>query len=246
VAARTDALKLGLHRAFRALGFDIAWSHHRGPEPPVSGTFAPHEQYFLVGKAENYFIHDGYKHRTEINYFNDTSCTDEWQREVYRFAREIFDAKGLSRVCDVGCGSAFKLLRCFADCDIVGFDVKTTCEWLRSRYPAYSWFELDFKTAPPVRGDLVIASDVIEHVLYPEELLSYILALDPKYIVLSTPDRNLLGAGTHDGPPRNPTHVREWSYAELQAYIGSHFKVLEHFISNGSQSTQCLLCAPRG
>lgn len=236
--------KRGLRKSFRALGYDVAWSLEIGPESRVFGTFPPHEQYFSTGKAENYFIHDGYKHRLEVSYFNDTGYTDEWQREVYRFAREVYDEKHLRKVSDVGCGSAFKLLRYFGNCDIVGFDVKATCEWLTKKYPGHSWIELDFKKPPPLQTDLVIAADVIEHLLYPEELLSYILALTPQYVIFSTPDRNLLNAGTHNGPPINPAHIREWSYAEFQAFIGSRFRILEHFISNTSQATQCLLCVP--
>jgi hypothetical protein len=239
-----DRLKRCLHKSFTIRGFDVGWDFYRLQLSRVSGTFPPHDQYFVTGKAENYFIHEGYKHRTEASYFDDTENTDEWQREVYRFAREVFDDRHLSKVCDIGCGSAFKLIRHFADCDIVGFDVPTTCDWLRKKYPGHSWIELDFKNPPTARVDLVIAADVIEHVLCPTELLSYILALNPQYVVFSTPDRNLFNAGTHDGPPRNPSHIREWSYAEFQAYIGSRFQVLEHFISNRSQATQCLLCAP--
>lgn len=232
--------KLSLRRWLCARGFDISRYH----ESRVSGTFPPYEQYLLTGKPENYFIHDGYKHRTEVSYFDDTGNADEWQREVYRFAREVFDERHLSNVCDIGCGSAFKLIRHFADSDIVGFDIRATCEWLRNKYPTHRWVELDFKNPPAIRADLVIAADVIEHVLYPDELLSYVLALHPQYVVFSTPDRNLLNHGTHDGPPLNSAHIREWSYAEFQAYVGSRFEVVEHFISNRQQGTQCLLCVP--
>lgn len=240
-----NRLKLALHRAFDVFGFDIVRVRRNGPEPPVTGTFPPHKEYFSIGLPENYFIRDGYRHRSEASYFDDTECTDQWQREVYRFAREVFDQKHLTTVCDIGCGSATKLVRYFAGCNIIGLDVPKTCEWLRRKYPNLSWMELDFKNAPSLRADLVIAADVIEHVLDPDELLEYIASLDPKYVVLSTPDRNLLGAGTHDGPPHNPTHIREWSFAEFEAYAGNRFQVLEHFISNRAQATQCLLCAPR-
>ena len=60
----------------------------------------------------------------------------------------------------------------------------------------------------------------------------------------STPDRNLLRVGTHDGPPANPAHVREWSFAEFHAYIAQSFRIEEHFISCAAQGTQCLLCTP--
>jgi hypothetical protein len=50
----------------------------------------------------------------------------------------------------------------------------------------------------------------------------------------------VLGFGTH-----NPAHFREWSFVEFEAYVRSHFDILEHFISNSAQATQCILCSPR-
>jgi len=237
---RTEVTKRIVRNSLRALGLEV----RRVRESRLSGTFPPHNQFLLTGTAQNYFIHDGYRHRAESAYFDDTVNTDSWQREVYRFAREVFDAENLTNVCDVGCGSAFKLLRYFNDCATIGFDVAPTCQWLRKKYPGHSWIDLDFAKPPALQSDLVITADVIEHVQCPDDLLSFVQALRPQYVVFSTPDRNLLNAGTHDGPPLNPAHVREWNYAEFQAYIKSRFKVLEHFISNAFQSTQCVLCSP--
>jgi len=240
-----DKLKTNLHRSFALLGFDIIRKRPEEPELPVTGTFPPHDEWLSLGQPEHYFIHDGYRHRSEAIYFADTQNTDQWQKEVYRFAREVFDQKHLTAVCDVGCGSAYKLITYFRGANVVGLDVAKTCEWLKTKYPRQTWMELDFKTTPQLSADLVIAADVIEHVLDPNELLSYIASLNPKYVVLSTPDRNLLRSGTHSGPPHNPAHIREWSFSQFEAYIGSRFHVLEHFVSNSAQATQCLLCAPR-
>lgn len=240
-----DSIKQVLHMSFRALGFDVVRTRQFGAGERITGTFPPHKEYWAVGQAANYFIHDGYQHRTEIKYYDDTALTEEWQLEVYRFAREVFDENQLAKVCDVGCGSAYKLIKFFGDCDFVGLDVNTTCTWLRRKYPHHRWLELNFANPPSIQADFVIASDVIEHVLNPNDLLSYIATLNPKYILFSTPDRNLFRLGTHDGPPKKPSHVREWSFAEFEAYIDSRFEVLEHFISNNQQSTQCLLCKPR-
>jgi hypothetical protein len=95
------------------------------------------------------------------------------------------------------------------------------------------------------RADLVIASDVIEHVPDPDALLQYILCIAPRSVILSTPDRNLLRLGTHNGPPLNPTHLREWSMAELHAYLSVFLEIDEHFISSAAQATQCVLARPR-
>ena len=38
---------------------------------------------------KTYFIKDGYQHRLDNKYFDDTENTDKWQREVYTFARDV-------------------------------------------------------------------------------------------------------------------------------------------------------------
>jgi hypothetical protein len=240
-----NKLKTNLHKSLGLVGFDIVRKRQEEAELPITGTFPPHGEWLSVGEAEHYYIHDGYRHRSESSYYDDTENTDMWQKEVYRFAREAFDQKRLTSVCDIGCGSASKLITYFRGTNFVGLDVAATCEWLKTKYPHLTWMELDFKTTPRLSADLVICADVIEHVLDPNELLSYIALLNPRYVVLSTPDRNLLRTGTHNGPPHNPAHIREWSFAQFEAYIGSLFRVLEHFISNSAQATQYLLCTTR-
>jgi hypothetical protein len=237
-----NKLKLLTHRSLRAFGFDIVRTN---PVGSIMGSFPPHTEYFSVGRPENYFIHDGYKHRTGAIYYDDTSNTNQWQMEVYKFAREVLDQKKLKYVCDIGCGSAYKLLKYFGDCNTVGLDVAKTCKWLRAKYSSREWVELDFSNVPALQADLVIAADVVEHLLYPDMMMNYISTLNPEFVVFSTPDRNLLVGGAHNGPPGNPAHIREWNFAEFGAYMASRFQVLDHFISNSRQSTQCALCAPR-
>ena len=136
----------------------------------------------------------------------------------------------------VGQGTSF--IKFLGDLKTVGVDVEQTCRWLRRKYPGRSWIEpsRDGNTAYPV--DLVIASDVIEHLVNPDELMASISGLGlRRFIILSTPDRNLLRAGTHDGPPGNPAHVREWSFVEFGVYVKEYFEIVEHFISCAPQAT---------
>jgi hypothetical protein len=244
LSENSKRLKLYAHRCLRALGLEIKRTQRAVASERITGSFPPHLEYSTVGRAENYFIHDGYQHRAEAIYFDDTENCDEWQDEVYKFAREVFDLRELKTVCDVGCGSAYKLLKHFSDRSVVGLDVGKTCAWLKKKYPHLTWMELDFKDPPSMQADLIIAADVIEHLSDPDELLSYLAKINSKYVILSTPERNLLRAGTHNGPPRNPAHMREWNFTEFETYVASRFHVLEHFISNSAQGTQCLLCAP--
>lgn len=216
-----------------------------GGSKSILGSFPPYDKFNTIGSRGAYFIHDGYEHRGEPQYFDATSSTDDWQAEVYRFAREIAVQYDLKSVIDIGCGSGFKLLKYFRNYTTIGVDVLQTCAVLRKRYPNRQWAVSEFTAATTPRADLVIASDVIEHVPEPDALLQYILRIAPRYVILSTPDRNLLRLGTHNGPPLNPTHLREWSMAELHAYLSVFLEIDEHFISSAMQATQCVLARPR-
>jgi hypothetical protein len=186
---------------------------------------------------KTYFIKEGYKVRLDNMFYNDTGMKDEWQKEVYEYAREKFNVYGLKSVWDIGTGSGYKLLKNFGDVETLGTDLTPTVDWLKKTYPDRMWSD-SFDVFP--NYDMIICSDVIEHIPDPDPLLDTIEAAKPKLIVFSTPERTLFPKG-HDGPPDNICHVREWTAFEFGQYIDSRFKVLDHFISNEKQATQCLL-----
>lgn len=186
---------------------------------------------------KNYFIKHDYIHRDQNKFFDDTTFKDQWQKEVYQFARKIADEHNFKSVLDIGTGSGFKLLKNFSEFDTLGLDLEKTVAWLKSTYPERKWSD---QFVPTSGFDMIIASDVIEHIPDPDILLDLIAQCRPKLIVLSTPDRNLFKVG-HDGPPSNKAHVREWTSDEFKQYIGSKFEVLDQFISNHEQATQVIL-----
>jgi SAM-dependent methyltransferase len=196
-----------------------------------------------LGTESSYGIFPGYTHRAEPSYFDDTGFEDGWQREVYEFAAELMARDGLTRVADVGCGSGFKLMKYLGLYDTVGYDVPETVQFLKGKYPERAWHSVPFETRGLPKPDLVVSSDVIEHVPNPDALLGFIAGLDSKYVIISTPDRDCLyrpGSRHHFGPPPNTTHLREWSFAELGAYVGLSFEIIEHKITNREQGTQMI------
>jgi len=196
----------------------------------------------LFGKKQ-YGIIKGYQHRKSYSYFNDLENTDSWQNEVYIKAKEYYENNNLKSVIDLGCGSAFKLIKYFGDSDTIGIDVSPTYETLLEKYPNRTWLKVGETDMTSLTADIVICSDVIEHVLDPDELLNDIKKIkDVKYIVISTPDRAILTNAKKYGPPLNHTHIREWSFQELGDYVSEHFDIIEHFISNQKQYTQCIVC----
>jgi|SRR5579859_136389 len=198
-----------------------------------------------IGNKKNYFIKEGYIERLDNAAFDDTPCTDEYQKEVYEIARRVADETACKTILDIGCGSGYKLVTNFPADEFftVGTDLPDTVDWLKMKYPDRTWMLSDFASRL-TNFDLVICADVIEHLPDPDSLLSYIQSVAPRWIVLSTPDRDILGQryGTSDGPPRNIHHVREWNMPEFRAYISFFFRIVEQLYVSEQNATQLVLC----
>jgi 2-polyprenyl-3-methyl-5-hydroxy-6-metoxy-1,4-benzoquinol methylase len=192
---------------------------------------------------KNYYIKENYTARLDNKDFDDTKLTDEWQKEVYEYAKKIAEENNFKTVLDIGTGSGYKLIKYFDSYDTLGIDIPKTVSFLKEKYPTKSWSD----QFTPVAGyDLVICSDVIEHLPDPDLLLDLIIQCNPKLVVLSTPERNLLYATDHSGPPFNKAHVREWTMVEFYNYVSSRLDVLDHYISNHKQSTQVIKATLKG
>lgn len=196
-----------------------------------------------IYSPSHFCIKAGYFHRTKVPHFDDTGNADEWQLEVYQYAAGLMREKGYSKVLDVGCGSAHKLLKYMGMYQTIGVEVGETLAFLRNTYPERDWMSLDQADAKELRPDLVICADVIEHLADPELLVNQLKAIATgSDIILSTPERDLKRGYWHYGPPPNPYHVREWNKKELTEFLGAHFQIIEHTISNHAQATQMVVC----
>lgn len=168
--------------------------------------------------------------------------------EVYLHALELMKKHKMTSVIDIGCGSAYKLLTYLGDYETIGIELPQTYDWLTEHYPDKKWLLSDFKIGSELSADLVICADVIEHLTDPDELVVFIDDIHFKILVMSTPSRNLLYCPWQRGfwgPPRNPSHLREWSFNEFHKYVSTHFDVIEHTITNSSQATQMVVCKPK-
>jgi len=194
----------------------------------------------ILERTSKYEIPLTYNERFNIPNFDDTPYKDEFQNEVYSKARDVYNYNNLKSIIDVGCGSAFKLFKYFNDIPFTGVEIDPTYNWLCQQYPNNKWERYRDNT---LNADLVICADILEHLEDPDEMMAYIKKLNSKYIVLSTPDKDL--GNIPNGPPANVHHVREWSFNEFEKYVSRHFDILEHFYSNKVQGTQCIVCVPK-
>lgn len=185
-------------------------------------------------EKENYFIKKDYVCRNEYYHFDDKNYADKCQNEVYQYAKKVLDEKKLNTIADIGCGSGYKLDKYFKDKEFRGYEIEPTLKYLRDTYPKNEWIESNLSLNPKKPDvDLIICSDVVEHLVKPDELLNFINKFNFKYLVISTPDRsevvkaqgNLQGL---KGPPLNKAHMREWSFEEFKKYISQYFHIEDH------------------
>lgn len=177
-----------------------------------------------------YNIEDGYKHREKVSHHDDRKFTDGWQKAVYRKAKELNDQINGNRILDIGCGSGFKLMKNFADKETIGVELEPALSFLIEKYPERIWLESDFSVKFGVHFNIIICSDVIEHIENPDKLLEFINNQQFNYLILSTPAREMYQDKFISGSPRNPCHFREWKSEEFKEYISTFFNVVDHSV----------------
>ena len=204
--------------------------------------------------SKNYCIYDGYVSRTEFVTCEQIGHTDQFQDEVYAAARKVCVDNKYNTVLDIGCGSAYKLVKYFRDKKFVGLDLEPNLSHIKDKYPLYDFRLSDFDKPPAESFDLIICSDVIEHLLEPDDLLKFINQIDFKHLVLSTPERRTIqelqkSFGWQvqmNGPPHNLMHVREWSFDELREYLSQWFDIKSQFMTPKQVECQVVIATPKG
>jgi len=178
---------------------------------------------------DRYCIREGYKCRSSVSHFDDRGNADRWQDEVYATARRVADEMGARKILDIGTGSGFKLIKYFSDLDTVGLELEPALSYLKEEYPDRKWEESNIES-PEKHGDfdVLICSDVIEHIENPDDLMKFISGIGWRALVISTPARELLASkygSPESGPPNNPCHYREWTTDEFVEYLSRFVKV---------------------
>ena len=188
-----------------------------------------------MGKDKKFCIKENYISRDSYHHHDDRGQEDGYQDKVYETAYEICLKNSFRKVVDIGCGSGFKLIKYFKDCDFVGIEIEPTLSWLKENYPQHTWKSTTFSQEWEESCDVIICADVIEHLVNPDELVNFIKRSGFKYAVISTPERDAIQryqrGYTWSGPPDNMAHVREWDFQEFREYMSQHFEVVDQFMS---------------
>lgn len=191
-----------------------------------------------------HYIKAGYKPRAEYVHYKDIE-EDKFQLEVYLRAYGLMRKNNWNTVADIGCGSAYKLVTYLGDFETIGYELPDNVEALKRRYPERDWRVSRLDDKEELEVDLIICSDVIEHLVDPDALMNHLAHQSFRKLILSTPERDICRGVNDFGPPDNPAHQREWSFEEFGLYVSSYFNIVEHAISNNSQGTQFIICEKR-
>lgn len=189
---------------------------------------------------EQFYIKSGYRHNFKTSSFlDDEMASKAWQYQVYKLVRNLVVDKKLNSVLDIGCGYGKKLEELIQPVcnNIVGIDFKHSIDYCKRNYDFGRWYVDDVENSKlrmKEKFDLIIAADVIEHLKNPDKLFDYFsnYAYANTYIIISTPERDIVRGKSDMGPPNNPAHVREWNKKEFARYIESKgLKIIRYLLA---------------
>lgn len=156
----------------------------------------------------------------------------EFQYHVYEYAGRLFKKKGYKSLLDIGAGPGTKL-PFFFDLNSIELgliDQPGMDEITLKTCPNASFYGANLETDRVEIGrkyDMIICSDVIEHLGDPSNLIDIIKRhlKEDGVAIISTPDR-LMRRGKDNRQSPNKAHVREWSSNELNMYlVNQNFKI---------------------
>lgn len=199
--------------------------------------------------VKSYCIKKGYRCNQVAPYTGTVNNSTYCQAPIYLFAAEVIRKNKLTSVLDIGCGFGLKLSAYIHPIceDIVGIDLSYPISFCKVNHNFGEWFVDNIEKSNLSlhrKFELIIVSDVIEHLADPDKLFEYIerYANLETFIILSTPERNICRGKNSFGPSSNPYHVREWDGKEFSAYISCHgLTVYESFLvgyKNGAKQKQ--------
>ncbi len=191
----------------------------------------------MIGTSQDYFIKPGYRARRAAetieehagDYWDANRVRDSrlYQYYVYETAAEVAaELGGRVRLLDVGCGYPAKLELVAAHAaQVTVVDQPSLAAVVRTDFPGVEFLPMNLEQPSSLARvfDLIVFSDVVEHLLDPNPAMQFLAAhLAPGgRLVISTPERDVL-RGIDCMSSEKPEHVREWNQAEFHCYLSSH------------------------
>ena len=147
----------------------------------------------------------------------------------------ISPLEDVNSVIDIGCGEGF-IINCLNRPDITGVDIsKKALDIAKRKNPGCNFctgsvYDLSFKESS---FDLVIATEVLEHLENPEKALQEIGRISSSYCLFSVPNEpyfrtmNFLRGKNLKRFGNDIEHVQNWSSREFVKLIEKYFNVVD-------------------
>lgn len=200
--------------------------------------------------SRNYYIKEGYQpnliQETYDQDDNDIFWNDErkknasilqYQYYVYDTCKKLINKHRFNKVLDVGCGLPLKIKKMFdlRSIELTLIDQPSTEKIVQSIIPNIEFIGLNLEHIDVKlkrNYDIIICSDVVEHLVEPDKCLSFIRnhLSDNGLAVFSTPERDFC-RGVNCNSCTKKEHVREWNSNEFSKYLSSQgFKIKKHLL----------------
>lgn len=171
-----------------------------------------------------YCLPNNYIYNSNPKYFYDNIDTKTiYQPHVYELAYQLAIKTNVKYILDIGAGNGHKLIKFNKEYKIIGIDLGSNIKLLKKNIPNIKAISYNLEKGLPIisskilKKSIVICSDVLEHLVSPNNLLKSLSKISNKspYLLISTPDRIKSRESKSNGPPNNISHVREWSINEF-------------------------------
>jgi glycosyltransferase involved in cell wall biosynthesis len=178
-------------------------------------------------QQQDFCIKPGYIINASAGYYLDTENTFVYQPDVYELAYYLAKRTAVKNIIDIGSGNGLKLQKFLPEFNIICIDYGENRNIIENNLPNIEFIEANLENGLPtfaksvLQDAIVIISDVIEHIVDPDKLLTSLSVLSHRcpYVLISTPDRvKCRGIGDF-GPPSNNCHVREWQLDEFYSLL---------------------------
>jgi ubiquinone/menaquinone biosynthesis C-methylase UbiE len=147
----------------------------------------------------------------------------------------IVPLNNVKNAIDIGCGEGF-IANCLSLPAVTGVDIsRNALKIAKDRNQKYNFcmgsvYNLSFKRNS---FDLVVATEVLEHLNEPEKALDEIRRVSKKYCILSVPNEpffrtmNLLRGKNLKRYGNDIEHIQNWSSGEFVSLVDRYFEILE-------------------
>ena len=158
---------------------------------------------------------------------------------ISKFMKDLSETiaplEDLNSIIDIGCGEGF-IINCLNRPDITGVDIsKKALNIAKQKNPECNFctgsvYDLSFKKNS---FDLVLATEVLEHLENPEKALQEIKRISKNYCLFSVPNEpyfrtmNLLRGKNLTRFGNDIEHVQNWSSREFVKLAKTYFDVVE-------------------